>query len=213
MMIPGLLKMVKLQPTFWIQALTNTFSRKLIFFLVLKMHAGHGMISKHDVENVHWSGVFCANFGEYVPGLPCCHNAWCPKCYKDLPGEDFQIYKPMDDDGELLCVQGESLDFRIARAGDHIFCAFECDSCTFYRIKEHTPIPTDPRDQRLLIYIRRAQLDAFWSRRPGTIKRLLGVFLEQVRAGEQYGLVMPERRGPFGRHNDSGIKAAIGILS
>jgi hypothetical protein len=64
----------------------------------------------------------------------------------------------------------------------------------------------------LLTYIRRANLDAFWSRRPGTIKGLNNLFVEQVQVGERFGFRMFEPMGPFGRHYDSGMRSAIGIL-
>jgi hypothetical protein len=65
---------------------------------------------------------------------------------------------------------GGGNEFLRARPGDHLFCLFECDSCAFFRLK---PKPLDPKshiDSLLLIYIRRANLDAFWSRGSGTVE-------------------------------------------
>jgi hypothetical protein len=30
-------------------------------------------------------GIFCANFGQPVLGLPLCHRAWCAACYQQRP--------------------------------------------------------------------------------------------------------------------------------
>jgi hypothetical protein len=61
-------------------------------------------------------------------------------------------------------------------------------------------------------YIRRANLDAFWSRRPGTVYNLNNLFAEQVQVGEAFGFEMFDPMGPFPSNYDSGMKAAIGIL-
>jgi hypothetical protein len=67
-------------------------------------------------------------------------------------------------------------------------------------------------DDTLLSYIRRANLDAFWARRPGTISGLRMLFREQVDIGETFGFEMFAPMGPFGRDYQSGMSAAIGIL-
>jgi hypothetical protein len=157
-------------------------------------------------------GIFCANFGGQAPGLPPCQKAWCAPCYKILPGADFLIYRPIDDDGEQLCAQGEERDFLEAREGDHLVCPFECDYCAFFRLRGHSPFRDDNTDQLLLTYIRRANLDAFWCRRPGTVYGLNRLLKEQIEIGETFGFNMLDCLGPFGRFYDSGMKAAIGIL-
>ena len=48
---------------------------------------------------------------------------------------------------------GEEKDFLEARPGDHLFCPFECDTCTFFRIRGVQPVPKEPEDDRLLAYI------------------------------------------------------------
>jgi len=82
----------------------------------------------------------------------------------------------------------------------------------FYRIRGHNPTPGTAADEKLLVYIRRANLDAFWSRRPGTVYGLNNIFAEQVQVGVTFGFTMFEPPGPFGRKYDSGMKAAVGIL-
>jgi hypothetical protein len=63
------------------------------------------------------------------------------------------------------------------------------------------------------MYIRRANLDAFWSRRPGTVNGLVRLFLEQVEVGETFGFDMFEPPGFFSEKYASGMKAAVGVLA
>lgn len=122
------------------------------------------------------------------------------------------MYRSKDDDGDELRAPGEEDDFLVARAGDHLVCPFECDYCSFFRIKGHIPNPDNERDSDLLVYIRRANLDAFWSRRPATIRGLSALFEEQAGVGERFGFQMFKPLGPFGRKYDAGMRAAVGIL-
>ncbi len=111
-----------------------------------------------------------------------------------------------------MMAPGEENDFVEARAGDHLFCPFECDYCSFYRLRRASPDMTQAEDVRLMTYIRRALLDAFWSRRPGTIHGLVNLFREQVEVGEDFGFNMFHPLGPFNFNYDSGMGASIGIL-
>jgi hypothetical protein len=112
-----------------------------------------------------------------------------------------------------MIAPGEERDFLGGRAGDHLFCPFECDDCSFWRLKGRGPNPNSAVDGELQAYIRRANLDAFWSRRPGTVYGLNNLFAEQVAVGERFGFAMFQPLGPFGPGHDSGMRAAIGVLS
>jgi len=160
----------------------------------------------------HQEGIFCANFGKPVIGLPTCQRAWCAPCYKALPGEDFLIYRERDECTELIALNEED-DYLAARSGDHLFCPFECDLCVFHRPLGRTPQSSSHTDQRLLVYIRCANLDAFWSQQPGTINGLRQLFVQQVKVGESFGFEMFQPLGPFPQGYDSGIKTAIGVLA
>jgi hypothetical protein len=96
--------------------------------------------------------------------------------------------------------------------GDPLFCPFECDTCSFYKLHGLPPQPDNPDHKLLLAYIRRANLDAFWSRRPSTVAGLVRGFKEQVDMGDILGLQMFEPMGPFSRQYNSGILAAVGVL-
>ena len=66
--------------------------------------------------------------------------------------------------------QKELNEFLHARDGDWLFFPFQCDICHFYNIYSRFPVLNSPFDSMLIAYIRRADLDMFWSRRPGTIE-------------------------------------------
>jgi hypothetical protein len=101
----------------------------------------------------------------------------------------------------------------VAREGDHLFCPFECDKCCFHRLRGKPSVAENDSNNTLLAYIRRANLDAFWARRPGTISGLRMLFREQVEVGESFGFEMLPPLGPFGRNYQSRMRAAIGILA
>ena len=111
-----------------------------------------------------------------------------------------------------MIAPGEEKDFMQGRGGDHLFCPFECDDCSFWRLQGRNPNPNIPNDRLLQVYIRRANLDAFWSRRPGTVYGLSNLFAEQVSVGEHFGFPMFGPLGPFGIAYESGLRAAIGVL-
>jgi hypothetical protein len=160
----------------------------------------------------HQQGVICANFGKRVSILPLCQNAWCSECYKTPTGIDFLIYRPLDVDGEELIAPADGNDYLQARGGDHLFCPFECDNCCFFQLKGATPVVDNQLDDLLLKYIRRVNLDAFWSRRPGTVRGLVRMFNEQKETGDFFGFQMFKPLGPFAANYQSGIGAAIGLL-
>ena len=108
----------------------------------------------------------------------------------------------------------EEEDFKVARPGDHLFCPFECDYCAFYRLKGHMPVEGNKTDEILQLYIRRANLDAFWSRRPGTIDTNLSLFRRQVLVGEHFGFEMFPPKGPLWAFlrlwNEDGHRSPLG---
>jgi hypothetical protein len=106
----------------------------------------------------------------------------------------------------------EDKDYLEARAGDHLFCPFECDYCTFHQLKGCPPFEKDKTDDILLTYLHQANLDAFWSRQPGTINGMHRMFTQQVLFCQTFGFEMFEALGPFSRSYDSGIRTAIGVL-
>jgi len=72
--------------------------------------------------------------------------------------------EPEDEDGFVTLKSQDKLRFLVARKGDHLTCPFQCDLCHFRNIQKRNPIHNKVEDMRLLRCIRRANLDAMWSR-------------------------------------------------
>ena len=118
--------------------------------------------------------------------------------------------------GEELVDEGDERRYLEARPGDTLFCPFECDDCSFRRVTgrwpEGNPHLPDPKERFLLDLIRRANLDAFWSREPGTIADLLRLFKEQAQLGVDLGYPAFGSPGPMPQGYDGGMRVAIGVL-
>ena len=104
--------------------------------------------------------------------------------------------------------------FKEARDGDHLMTPFQCDLCHFENCKRRHPIPNNTQDEVALLCIRRANLDALWSRERSTVRsnRLQGK--HWVSASESAGwsdLALP-KRGPFPVEDSFGMQAAVNLL-
>ena len=119
-------------------------------------------------------GIFCANFGKPVLGLPLCHRAWCVPCYHQQPGTDFLVYT--DRNVTMAPIPNEENNYIQAHKGGSLFCPYECDECSFHRITGSPSLCPNINHQRLLNHIRRANLDAFWPRAKGTVRELKRFF-------------------------------------
>jgi hypothetical protein len=107
----------------------------------------------------------------------------------------------------------ESGYFTSTRPGDSLFCPFECDECAFFRLNGVSSRTDEKNHQILLDFIRRSNLDAFWSLYPGTVTELTIMFDEEVALGRVYDFQMfPTPVGPFPPNYDGGVRAAIGVL-
>jgi len=60
---------------------------------------------------------------------------------------------------------------------------FECDLCHFRNLNGFDPAPTNPKDQYTLLVIRRALLDAFWSRERSTVTGNLSRLILDYKSG------------------------------
>ena len=90
---------------------------------------------------------------------------------------------------------------------------FECDICIFRRLRGHDPNFKKQQDLFLLKLIRRANLDAFWSRACSTVKqnllkiKMLVEFLSNVNVD---GLFIS--RQPFPMRDHCGYQLAVATL-
>jgi hypothetical protein len=98
-----------------------------------------------------------------------------------------------------------------------LLCPFQCDLCHFRNLKGRDPLRSDYTDRNLTTAIRRANLDAFWGRRPSTVTSNMYAMLKVVRTMQsQYG-VMGDRQyfspqGPHPLSDSFGMFAACVML-
>ena len=122
------------------------------------------------------TGIFCGNFlrkrGRYLP----CLAVWCgDKCLRQRPDDPFPVQRTLDEEDaeeeDLEVDEGLSDRFQFGRSGDHLMgIPFECDLCHFRNLNRRDPDQGDAKDDWTLLCIRRAILDAFWSRESSTVR-------------------------------------------
>jgi hypothetical protein len=92
---------------------------------------------------------------------------------------------------------------------DHLICSF-CDACflsTEGSSSGRGHLATIERS----VSIRRVTLDAFWSRKRGTVRQQLGISVSRSAIGEMHGITMTSSR-TVPAHHDFGMRMAIGVL-
>ena len=163
------------------------------------------------------------NFAWSVGGFPRCQKSWCGSCYTSNPNFKFHKNK-LESMEHLVEVNGKTSnlwkrkamsekDYEEARDGDHLVTTFQCDLCIFRRILNTDPDPSSRTDEALLAHIRRANLDAFWSRARGTIKNNRGTTKQNIKDMALVGLIGPYYdRGPSPPIDHAGYETAIAIL-
>ena len=73
----------------------------------------------------------------------------------------------MDD---TLMLEEEEGRFAHARPRDHLMTPFQCNWCLFWNLRGHFPNPSSQRDNRLMMCVWWAILDAFWSSKALTVR-------------------------------------------
>ena len=58
----------------------------------------------------------------------------------------------------------------IGRNGDHLLAPFQCETCHFRNLLGRDIVLSSMQDRLLTITMRRASLDAFWSRETSTVQ-------------------------------------------
>jgi hypothetical protein len=108
----------------------------------------------------------------------------------------------------------EELCFMMARNGDNLVTPVQCDHCHFVNIMGREPLEELASDIRVLKCIRRVNLDAFWSREPGTVCGVLDEALRGLNIASQLGFAhsLFHPRGPFPLADTFGMGAAIVIV-
>ena len=95
-----------------------------------------------------------------MPFSPC-KNCWCSLCYKPIGGTKFPIRENHDDDGNILVDPTGSNRFKEDRNGDHLMVPFQCELCHFRKMFGQEPCRSNPKDQEVFAFVRRANLDCF----------------------------------------------------
>ncbi len=118
----------------------------------------------------------------------------------------------MHDDGVIIPRADDESRFRTARPGDHLLIPFQCELCHFRNLKGRDPNSLD-QDKELLAYIRRANLDAFWSREPGTVSNNLSLLKRTGKTASKFGLeeCFPTM-GPYPLKDVAGMFEAVAVL-
>ena len=107
----------------------------------------------------------------------------------------------------------DNKDYLEARDRDGLMTPFECDVCVFRRLKNRDPNFKRQQDSFLLDLIRRANLDAFWSRARSTVAQNLSkvkLLLEFSKNTGVDGLFVS--RKPFPMKDHCGYELAIATL-
>ena len=157
--------------------------------------------------------LFCSNFiyprGIWSP----CRSVWCASCYVADQNVKYHINAPEEDEGVVWKRKRDSTKFINARSGDFIFTPFQCDICSFRNIQKRSPSSSSQADQRLMAYIRRANLDAFWSRTSGTVSGSLVSIRNILKTSDTLNMPPPlEDLGPWPTEDVQGLRLAITIL-
>ncbi len=142
-----------------------------------------------------------------------CKSTWCGGCFVQIGKQDFPIAKILDEDGKELEDPGGRDRFLEARNGDHLMVPFQCKLCHFRNIFGREAEAYNHKDKEFFVFARRANLDAFWSREPPTVKNNLKELVRMKKTEERFGFECTTPPiGPFPVKDSLGMKAAIAIL-
>jgi len=124
------------------------------------------------------------------------------------------VAKPTDEEGNFVEDPKDKQRYVEARNGDNLLTPFQCDLCHFRNVMERDPTEALPQDIRILKLIRRANLDALWSREPGTARSTLTHCRQGGRVATSLGFqdTLFKPPGPFPLEDTFGMAVAMVIL-
>jgi hypothetical protein len=97
--------------------------------------------------------------------------------------------------------------------GDSLIVPFECDLCIFRKIQGINPQKGNAQDDITLACIRRANLDAFWSRAEPTVRGNLSNLRRIVDVSQSAGMHGPFlSTGPLPNYDHCGYEMAVDML-
>jgi hypothetical protein len=109
---------------------------------------------------------------------------------------------------------GDKLRHSHARRGDHSMVPFQYDSCHFQNIMGRNPWVSKWEDHEILEHIRRANLDAFWSRESSTVAfNLREARRMELKVADRLGMpsITPPM-GPFPLQDECSMSGTIAML-
>ena len=126
----------------------------------------------------------------------------------------FPIRRPSDEEGFAIILEKDKERFLHGREGDHLLTTFQCDLCHYRNIKGHSPLD-DGTDERILLFIRRANMDSLWSRESGTVRNtkrdILTIQKKAGQLGLDWELLLP-KMGPMPLTDVQGMGLATCML-
>ena len=103
--------------------------------------------------------------------------------------------------------------FQKARFGDMLCAEFQCDVCWFLNLKRRLPRQNSLSDALLMPYIRRVNLDIFWSRESSTVINNYRVTIKRRNVSLELGLEPQcEPRGPWPISDTMGFQTAVEMV-
>jgi hypothetical protein len=98
----------------------------------------------------------------------------------------------------------------IARNGDWLIAPFQCEHCHFINIYNRVDLTDSEHDKLILLYIRRANLDMFWSRTDSTVRSNLSSVKEILKMSQELDMPVPlSTLGPWPLEDVVGMRLAI----
>jgi hypothetical protein len=153
------------------------------------------------------SGIICANYGQTRGRFQRCRGAWCAECFTSHELDCFEVKLPRDFNGASLAER-----FKVARAGDHLCCAFQCPNCQSQNIRGRDIDRSKARDVAFEALVIRATLDAFWSHATSTVRSHVSEARFLARYGDFLGFDAMPALGPFPLYHHGGMLQAIMLL-
>ena len=141
-----------------------------------------------------------------------CKGAWCAECFTAHDLDCFEIKLPRDFNGASLAEVEDEKRFRVARAGDHICCSFQCPNCQSQNIRGRDIDPSSARDIAFEALAIRATLDAFWSHASSTVASHVSEVRFLSRYGDGLGYQTMPTLGPFPLYHHGGMAQALMVL-
>jgi hypothetical protein len=152
-----------------------------------------------------------------------CQSTWSANCYSSDASVAFFVatgdlpQARADDEDRLLSGwiprKSDVGKFSQARDGDDLMVSFECNLCIFWKLYKRGPEVGNQTDNFAMSYIRRINLDAFWSRARSTVESNAAKVMKGLKISEILGLLGPYLDpGPLPAHDHCWYEVALQIV-